>query len=119
MKIVIGKFCTTDSITREQKIAIMTNPKLIEIVDKLNKIYFKSKFGRLLKVFDKTNPNIDIIDMLEKNIKTIMFNMLKITYYYNDLKIENVAKNRPFEIINDGDFIWAQYMNNKQNVFTL
>jgi hypothetical protein len=119
MKIVIGGFCVDNSITREQKIAIMTNPELIEVVDKLNKIYAKSKFGSLTMAFDKKNPNINIINKLDVHIQQIMFNMLK-TNYSNDLQIEIRAKNRPFEIWVESDgYIGIEYMDVKDNVFTL
>jgi hypothetical protein len=119
MKIVIGGFCVDNSITREQKIAIMTNPELIEVVDKLNKIYAKSKFGSFTMDFDKKNSNIDIVNKLEVHIQQIMFNMLK-TNHSNDLQIKIIAKNKPFEIWIESDgYIGIEYINAKQNVFTL
>jgi len=123
MKIVIGDFINSD-ITYEQKLAIMTNKELIELVDELiNKIYKKYKCHAHFTMFvDKDNSDLAIVDSLLLSIKKIFKDILQENYkssYSDYLKIEIVAKNRSFEVICERDYIWTQYMDNKQNVFTL
>ena len=117
MKIVIGKFILY-SLTYEQKLAIMTNKELIELIYERDKIYkkYKNIFSSMLDI-DTIN-----INNLYKSIEQIFKNICQEDYenYYKDsLEIQVVAKNRPFEVINGKYCIHIQYMDNKQNVFTL